>query len=429
MPVFSQLSNKALSLSYLLKAKLIIWYIVLFATTSLLAGFYPSIVLSNYNPVATLYSRFNLAGKNYLQKALVIFQFGLASFLIISAITIFLQFNYLTTQSLGYDDGDLITVSKYPLTRNEEALFKQELSTNPNIIGVAPRNRYYSNNTVKAGDDKSVNVSVETIDASYFPVLKASVIYGRNFSAQYPSDSTQAALVNEAFVQEAGWKQPIGQQIKTFENKTYTVIGVVKNYHYKPLTEKIGAQLFTMNSAKSYGMLNIKIKQGTETASLRYIASTFKKLFPLSPFVYNFKQEENKQSYAAEARWKAIILWSAVLTIFISCIGLFGLSVLAVEKRIKEIGVRKVLGASIGGIVTILSIDFFKLILISLVISIPVAWLATHNWLQHYPYRIALSWWLFASAGVLVVFIAFVTVSFQSIKAAFANPVNSLRSE
>ncbi|WP_169316163.1 helix-turn-helix domain-containing protein [Mucilaginibacter paludis] len=219
------------------------------------------------------------------------------------------------------------------------------------------------------------------------------------------------------------------QQIKTFDGKTYTVAGVVKNYHYKPLTEKIGPQFFTMDTANSYGMVYIKIKPGTEKASLQYIAKTFKRLFPMNPFIYAFKQEQNEQSYATEARWKQIILFSAVLTIFISCIGLFGLSVLAVEKRVKEIGVRKVLGASVSSIVTMLSVDFLKLIFISLAISVPFAWIATSQWLQHYPYRILLGWWLFVLGGALVIIIALVTISFQSIKVAVTNPVKSLRSE
>lgn len=429
LPVFNQLSNKTLSLSYLFSIKLVTYYAVLFVLTSLLAGFYPGAVLSNYNPVQTLYSLFNLASKNYLQKTLVIFQFALASFLIIGSIAIFSQFNYLTTQSLGYDDSNLITVGKYPISRNEAALFKQTLMKNPDIIDVAPRNGGYNGNTVKVSGDKHVNISIETIDASYLPLLKVPVIAGRNFSADYPSDSTHSVLVNEAFVQQAGWKQPVDEQITSFDGDNYTVIGVVKNYHYKPLTEKIEPQFFTMNPANSYGMMYIKIKPGTETASLQYIAKTFKDLFPLSPFIYNFKQDQNEQSYAAEARWKEIILFSAILTIFISCIGLFGLSVLSVEKRTKEIGIRKVLGASVSSIVSILSADFIKLIFIALAISIPFAWMATSKWLQDYPYRITLSWWLFASAGILVIAVALITTSFQSIKAAMANPVKNLRTE
>ena len=429
LPVFNTLSNKILSLSYLLNVKLVLSYIALFLVTGLLAGYYPSVILSGYQPVETLYSRFNLAGKNSLQKVLVVFQFALASFLIIGAITIYLQFSYLTTQSLGYDDHNLITVNKFPLTSSEAALFKQELLKSPTITGVAPKNGGDNNNTVKVNGDGQVNIAVETIDASYLKLLQIPVIAGRDFSADYPADATQSALVNEAFVQEAGWKQPIGEQIKTFDGKNYSVVGLVKNYHYKPLTEKIGPQFFTMDAANGYGMLYIKIKPGTETASLQYIAKTFKRYFPISPFIYTFKQEQNEQSYASEGRWKQIILFSALLTIFISCIGLFGLSVLAVEKRVKEIGVRKVLGASVSRIVTMLSVDFLKLIFIALAVSVPFSWIATSQWLQHYPYRIPLAWWLFVLGGALVIVIALVTISFQSIKAAVTNPVKSLRSE
>jgi putative ABC transport system permease protein len=430
LPVFDRLSNKALSLSYLADAKLIIGYAALFIFTGLLAGFYPAAVLSNYNPVQTLYSRFNLAGKNYLQKSLVIFQFALASFLIIATLTIFLQFSYLTTQSMGYDDTNLVTVNNPYMSHNETTLFKYDLMKNLDIVDVAPKNAGSHNNTVKAGSDKEVNVVIETIDASFLPLIKVPVAAGRNFSADYPSDSTHAVLVNEAFVKQAGWKEAIGKQLTSFENnQTYTVAGVVKNYHYKPLTEKIQPQLFTMDPAHNYGMVYIKIKPQTETASLQFIASTFKDSFPQSPFAYNFKDQQNAMSYLEEAKWKKILLLSAILTIFISCIRLFGLSVLSGEKRIKEIGVRKILGASVSSIVTILSTDFLKLIFISLIISIPLAWIATNKWLENYPYRISLSWELFALAGMLVILIALLTISFQSIKAAIANPVQSLRTE
>jgi putative ABC transport system permease protein len=430
LPVFSQLSNKALSLSYLFDAKLVIGYVVLFILTGLLAGFYPAAILSNYNPVQTLYSRFNLAGKNFLQKSLVVFQFALASFLIIATFAIFLQFNYLTTQSLGYDDSNLVTVGKSDMTHNEAALFKLALMKNPNIVDVAPKNGGDNNNTVKVSGDRQINIAIVTIDASYLSLLKVPVVAGRNFSPDYLSDSTHTVLINEAFVKQTGWKQPVGEQVTSFENgEIYTVAGVVKDYHYKPLTEKIEPQLFTMNPTHNYGMVYIKIKPGTETSSLQYLAKTFKDLFPMSPFDYNFKDQQNAKSYEAEARWKQILLFSAILTIFISCIGLFGLSVLSAEKRTKEIGIRKVLGASVSSIVSILSTDFLKLIFISLIISIPLSWMATNKWLQNYPYRITLSWWLFASGGVLVILIALITISFQSIKAAIANPVKNLRTE
>ena len=178
-----------------------------------------------------------------------------------------------------------------------------------------------------------------------------------------------------------------------------------------------------------YGTFYIKIKPNTAAASLKWIQKTYQQLYPMSPYSYVFKNDENRMQYADVEKWKQIILFGAILTIFISCIGLFGLSVLSAEKRTKEIGIRKVLGASVSSIISILSADFLKLIFIALIISIPLAWMATNKWLQNYPYRVTLSWWFFASSGLLVILIALFTISFQSIKAAIANPVKSLKTE
>jgi putative ABC transport system permease protein len=184
-----------------------------------------------------------------------------------------------------------------------------------------------------------------------------------------------------------------------------------------------------MKPGNDYGKAFIKIKPNSATASLRHIERIFKKMFPISPWSYEFKDLENRKSYEAEEKWKQIMMFGAILTIFISCIGLFGLSVLSAEKRTKEIGIRKVLGASVRSVVSILSADFLKLVFIALLIAMPLAWLAANKWLQNYPYRITLSWWMFTVAALLVVFIALTTVSFQAIKAAIANPVKSLRTE
>ena len=430
LPVFNQLSNKVLSLSYLLDPTLIVSYVGLFILTSLLAGFYPALVLSNYNPVQTLYSRFSLAGKNYLQKSLVVLQFALASFLIIGTFAIFSQFNYLTTQKLGYDDSNLIMVDRFSTTKTEAQLFKKELMKNPNIIDVASKNNDYSGNTVKVNAAQNINITVETVDPSYLPLLKIPVVKGRNFSDNFPADATTSVLVNESFVKEAGWQNPIGQTIETFDNNNkLTVVGVVKDYHFKPLTQKIEPQFFTMNPNNQFGTFYIKIKPHSETASLQYIQKVFQQLFPLTAYSYRFKSDENIKSYESEARWKQILLFGAVLTIFISSIGLFGLTVLSAEKRTKEIGIRKVLGASAGSVVSILSKDFLKLVMIALLISIPIGWITINKWLQNYPYRITLSWMMFGAAAFFVVLIALATISFQAIKAAVANPVKSLRSE
>jgi putative ABC transport system permease protein len=429
LPMFNHLSNKALSIAYLLDAKLIGGYITLYIATGLLAGFYPALVLSGYNPVQTLYGRFNVSGKNYLQKSLVVLQFTLASFLIIATFIIYAQFNFLTKTDLGYDDSNLVIVNKSNLTHTDAAVFKNELLSNPDIVGVSIKNAGVWGTGTKNAVGPTVYFAGETVDENYLPLLKIPLIAGRNFSPAFPGDATQSVIVNESFIKKANWKNPIGETIRMLgsSNQIYHVIGVVKDYHFASLTKKITPQLFTMNG--SYGTYYIKIKPNTATASLQWIQKTYQHLYPLNPYSYTFKNDENQLQYADIEKWKQVILFGALLTIFISCIGLFGLSVLSAEKRTKEIGIRKVLGASVGSIATNLSSDFIKLVVLALFIASPLAYMTANRWLRNFPYRIEMSWWLFALSSILVIMIALITISFQSIKVAMANPVNSLRSE
>ncbi len=431
LPVFNELSNKALSFSYLFDLKLVLGYCGLFIATGLLAGFYPALVLSNYSPVQTLYSRFNLSGKNYLQKGLVVLQFSLASFLIIATLTIYSQFNYLTNKDLGYNDKNVITIGKSRMSRNEAKLLKEELLKSPNIVDVAPKNGGSWGTMAKVNGETQQDFAYETVDATYFPLLQIPIIKGRNFSADFPSDSTKAVLINETFAKKVGWKNPLGQVVDFWyrEGEKYTVIGVVKDHHFEPLNAEIKPQLFTMKPGNLYGKVFIKIKPGTETASLKHVEKTYKKLFPINPYEYTFMDEENIKRYESEAKWKQIMLFGAILTIFISCIGLFGLATLSAERRTKEIGIRKVLGASVASITALLSSDFLKLVSFSFVFAFPAAYYAIKEWLQNYPYRIDISAWTFAIAAALSILIAFFTVSFQSIRAALGNPVKSLKTE
>lgn len=430
LPVFNQLSNKALALSYLFDAKLIGGYLLLFLLTGLLAGFYPAIILSGYKPVKTLYSRFTLGGKNYLQKSLVVLQFSLASFLIIGTFIIYSQFNYLVNSPLGYDDSNIIELSKYNLTHSKAAIFKSELMKNPNILEVAPKNGGSWSTIARLRNDSNIQFRYETVTESYLPMLRIPLVAGRNFSEKFPSDSTNSIVVNESFVKKAGWDNPLGETVSfVFNNETYHVIGVVKDYHFGSLNEKIGPQMFTMKNSNRFGVLDIKIKEGSASSVIKFLKARFMEFFPMDPFSYVFKDDQNRKQYEQEAKWKQILLFGAILTIFISCIGLFGLSVLATEKRVKEIGIRKVLGASVKSIVSILSADFLKLVAISLVIAIPLAWIAGNKWLENYPYRISIGWSIFLLAAMLVILIALLTVSFQALKAALASPVKALKTE
>lgn len=429
LPLFNRLSNKALSFSFLLDARLIAAYVGLFLVTGLLAGFYPALVISGFKPVQALYSRQTVGGRSWLQKGLVVVQFGLASFLIIGTAVMFSQFHFLTTEKLGYDDSGLVLVNKRGLSTREIRVFRDELMKDVDIAGVVPKDPGGGSfNMGKINGDSGIGFANVAVDENFLPLLKIPMIAGRNFSSQYPSDSTHSVIVNEAFVKKAGWVAPIGQTV-AMGDKKYTVIGVVKDYHFDGLDKEINPELLSEGTVNEYGMVYIKLRPGPSGAALRHIEKTFKAMFPMSPFAYTFKDDENYAQYAMEAKWKQIILFGAVLTIFISCIGLFGLSVLAAERRTKEIGVRKVLGASVASVVRMLSTDFLQLVGVALLLAVPVAWYLASKWLEKYPYRIALSGWIFVGAGAVVVGVALVTVSFQALRAGRANPVKSLRVE
>ncbi len=429
LPFFNTLSNKALSFSYLLDAKLIGGYIVLFIFTAFLAGFYPALVLSGFNPVQTLYNRMPLSGKNYLSKGLVVLQFTLTTFLIIATITIYSQFNYLTGFKLGYNDKNLVIVDGDRMKADKVAVFRNELMKHPAIQSVAVRQRGQWE-TVANVDGQQMGFQLDVIDSAFLPVLEIPIVQGRNFSSAFPADAVQSVLVNEAFVKKAGWKDINNKQVDFFyDSLKYNVVGVVKNYHYASLMEEIKPQLFIMHPKYNYGQLLIKINPDHSSETLKHIEKVFKAQQPFQPYKYNFKNDLNTKQYASDEKWKQIISFGAILTIFISCIGLFGLATLAAEKRTKEIGIRKVLGASVAGIAANISGSFLKLVLIAALIAFPAANWAVSKWLQNYPYRIHLSAWVFVLAGLMVVLLAMCTVSFQAIKAAVANPVRSLRTE
>jgi putative ABC transport system permease protein len=405
-------------------------YVFLLLLTGLLAGFYPALVLSRFNPVHTLYGRFRLSGKTYLAKGLVVFQFTLATFLIVATMIIYSQFNYLTNFDLGYNDDNVAIVNTGALDKEKLNVFKNELLKNPSIESITADQGGRIGTIAHINDGKEMQFDFLHVDENYFPLFKIPVVTGRNFSKDFISDTAEAAIVNQTFAKEAGWKDPIGKQIDFFYmNKKYTVVGIIKDYHYVSLAEKIGPQLFTMNPRYQYRDVFIKLKPGNTSASLRHIEKTFKSLFPAMPFQHNFKDAQNVAHYEREAKWKQIITFGAILTIFISCMGLFGLATLSAEKRTKEIGIRKVLGASVTLIAGKLSTDFLKLVLLASVIASPVAWMAMSRWLENYPYRIQLNGWMFAVAVIAVVLIALLTISYQAIKAALANPAQSLRTE
>jgi ABC-type antimicrobial peptide transport system permease subunit len=308
-------------------------------------------------------------------------------------------------------------------------VFRQELLKEPSITAVAARQRGQWG-TLANTDGKQMEFAMDVVDSAFLPTLGLSLAQGRNFSGTFSSDTTRAVLVNQSFMKKAGWTDLNNRQVDFFyDSIKYDVVGVVKDYHYASLLEEIKPQLFIMNPKYGYGQLLIKIKPQKASAALAHIARVFKTQQPFQPYKYEFKSEKNEKQYASEQKWKQIISSAAILVIFISCIGLLGLATLAAERKVKEIGIRKVLGASVGNIAAMLSISFLKLVLIAAVVAIPVASVVMNNWLQNYPYRITINIWMFLFATIAVTVIALGTISFQAIRAAIANPVKSLRTE
>jgi putative ABC transport system permease protein len=312
-------------------------------------------------------------------------------------------------------------------------LFKNELANKPNIISVAARNGGRNISGAKV-DGKQITIEYNKIDDNYLSAFKIPIIAGRNFSPDYPSDTMQSVIVNESFVKEAGWrlKDAVGKTIgfgESHDSRTVTVVGVVKDYHFLSLKEKISPEVFSMEPAFNYGQIWVKISPADIPHTLSLLQETYKKLVPWFPYSYSFMDDINARNYETETKWKQIISIASMLFIFISCMGLLGLVILSIEQRTKEIGIRKVLGAAVSGIIVLISKEFLMLIGIAFAIAVPVGYYFVDKWLQNFAYRISVGWWIFLLSGALVMIVALLTMSFQAIKAAIANPVKSLRTE
>ena len=430
LPFFNEVSGKALSFSYLFDAPLILGYVGIFLVTGVLAGFYPAFVLSGFNPVQSLYGRERLGGRNFLAKGLVVLQFTLATFLIIAALVVYSQFTYLTHFDLGYNDKNVAVINASFKDQSKLNVFETELLANQGVQGLTKDQGGYWSTIAHINGGQEFHFDFRHIDENFLSLFHITMVKGRNFSKDMPSDSSEHVLVNETFVKEAGWKDPIGQVVDFFYmNKKYSVIGVVKDYHWNSLGQELQPLLMTTNPRYPYGSLYVKLNGGANASALDYLQKTFKSLYPTEPYSYTFREEDNRAQYDSERKWKQIVTAGALITIFSSCIGLFGLATLSAEKRRKEIGIRKVLGASVQGIVIRLSSDFVRLVLIAALIACPCAWWATHAWLKNYPYHVAVNAWLFVLSVTVVLLVALFTISFQSIRAAIANPVKSLRVE
>ncbi len=429
LPAFNQLSGKQLQIAYLFNSQTILLIAILIVINTLLSGFYPAIVLSGFNPVQTLYGKLKISSNNYLAKSLVVVQFVVAVFLAIGTIVMQKQFNLLINADLGYKPQNIVDV-QFPWEKHPNfELFKSQLSKYPSIKEVSGQGSPF---TAWTGmefdvDGKKLNTPFFEIDNEFLKELNIPLKQGRNFTTV--AGDTTHCLINQSFAKAASWKDsPIGHLIKE-DKREYTIIGVTADFHNSSLNSKIEPLVIKQPATANYGQVLVKIDENQKVAAIKAIQTTFKKLISGYPCRYNFLTDMLSGQYEQENRWKQIITLASCMSILISCLGLFGLATLAIEQRVKEIGVRKVLGASLTDLTGILTVNFLKLVLVAVIIASPLAWYAMNKWLQNFPYRINLSFWILILTGAGSLFIAFITISFQAVKAALANPVKSLRSE
>ncbi|MBO0930846.1 ABC transporter permease [Fibrella aquatilis] len=442
LPFFGRLAGKTLSLNFLATPWLLLVVIGFGGLVSLLAGLYPSVVLASFKPVAVLKGAGNLAGTKRgvgLRGGLVVFQFLVSIILMVGATVVYRQLQFIQDKKLGYDKEQVIVLPETGYLGQQEAFFRDQLRQDSRIAhvsasGYLPAGPSNNNNFVVYPDGKSTQVVMTLrydVDDQYLPAMGMQLVAGRNFSPAFATDSS-GAILNQTAAQALGLgRNPLGHTISQNDNRggvrTYRVIGVVRDFHFRSLRERISPLVMVLD--KSPGTLIVKARATDVASLLATMQQQWAALMPDRPFAYSFLNERYQETYVAERRTGQILGFFAGLTIFVACLGLFGLATFTAEQRTKEIGVRKVLGASVLSVVALLSKDFLKLVLVAIVIASPLAWYAMTWWLQDFAYRINIEWWVFTLAGLLAVGIALLTVSFQSVKAALMNPVKSLRSE
>jgi len=408
---------------------------------SLGAGIYPAFFLSSFKPITVLKGKLPAnTGSLSLRSSMVVFQFFISVTLIIGTIVVYQQMRFIQSVKLGYNKEQVLIIpNSYVLGKNEK-VFKDIMAKDPRIIsgtisGYKPAGPTNNSNALvfaQGHNNATLRAVGYHVDEAYIPTLGMRMAAGRNFSIGMATDSS-AIILNEAALTSLGLtlNNAVGKYVQQVnsekgQNFAYHVIGVVKNFNFQSLHEPISPLIMTL---KPEGGLIFKIR----TADLNGLIASMKKEWlnfnTDEPFTFSFLDDLYNKTYAAEQKTSMLLNIFAILTVIVACLGLFGLVTYSAEQRVKEIGVRKVLGASVLQITNMLSADFLKLVFLACIIAFPVSWWATNKWLQSFAYRIAIHWWVFAFAAVIAMLIAIVTLSFQAIKAAMANPVESLRSE
>jgi putative ABC transport system permease protein len=435
LPAFNTVTGKQLTLPV---NKLVLWesLIGLLAITGIVAGSYPALFLSSLKPVKVLKGSLKFGrGATFFRQGLVVFQFALSFILIVGMIVIYRQMDYIQTKNLGYDRDNLVYIPIEGALIKKYNVFKDEAGKIPGISGISKmRNsptviEHHTGNITWPGKDPNVTVSFAdgVVGYDFVKTMRLQLKEGRDFSNDFGTDST-AFILNETAVKRIGYKDPVGQSV-TWGNRSGKIIGVIKDFHFNSMHEAIGPLIVRLDENWTWGTILIRTKTGKTKEAIAGLEKLCKGLNPNFPFTYQFSDQEFTKLYKSEQIVSKLANYFAFLAILISCLGLFGMATFTAAQRTKEIGVRKVLGASVPNIVALFSGNFLKLVAIAILVAFPVAWLAMKQWLLNFTYRIDMEWWVFVMAGAITICIALITVSYQSIKAAIANPVKSLRTE
>ncbi len=431
-PFFNALTGKQFEFVQLLNLESGGFLFLTFAVGILITGLYPAFVLSKLKPSEVLYNKLKWNKRNVAGRGLVVFQFSLGIFLLIATIVFHSQMDYIRTKDLGYNPNQIITTT-ISGNRDFDAIgkvLKQELSKQAAIASVSYARNYFS--TGVTINDRQIETAFMQADENYLPDVKIPILLGRNFSNDFATDPTNSVIVNETFVKEFNLSEPIGQRIGLIENdegnQNKTIIGVVKDFHFGSLREPIAPMAMSMLQVP-IGDILVKFQKSKQKEAIQALEKVYKTIMPKAVFAYDFLTVQNTKQYEKEQQWQKLVNIATVLSLLICCMGLLGMARLAINQRVKEIGVRKVLGATVVQIVRLNTTGFMKLVGIAFVIVAPVAWFAADFWLQSFAYRIPLSFWLWVLAGGISILIASLTIGIQALKAARANPVKSLRTE
>jgi putative ABC transport system permease protein len=444
LPYFNQISGKEFEWNSLLNARTIIFMILVAFLVGICAGIYPAFFLSSFNPIKVLKGSFFSSpsrGKNGLRSGLVVFQFFVSTALIIATIIVYEQLHFMQAKKLGYDQEEVVYLQDTYLigTRDVRRQFRESLSQDPRVVNATittdvPGNSFtdgtqiYPKEKEAHENDFEIHTNIYHVDYDYIPTLGMKVSRGRNFSRDFPSDS-MATIINEAAVRELGWTHtdPIGKTIVTSGRHEYTVVGVVQDFHYTTVKHRIDPLMMRLDRPGP-GLL-MKVKAANMKEFLADLQKKWKGFSAEAPFSYYFLNDHFANVYRSEERTGKLFSMFAIIAILIACLGLFGLAAYATEQRTKEIGIRKVLGASVQQVLVLVTKEFLLLIGIAFLVAIPFCWWMMNIWLREFAYRIHIQWWVFGLAGAVSIVIALLTISFRAIGAAVANPVKSLRTE